>query len=280
MKILVTGATGRIGSRLVPRLVRRDHYVRVLVRHPESATALRAPGVDIVRGDITDARSLAQAVTDMDAIVHLAAFFRGATPAQAQAVNVDGTVALAHAAVAAEVQQFVFISTNLVYGPGHGERFREQHPLHPTSAYPISKLAAEQALLTLHQTQGLGLRILRLAFVYGEGDPHLTEGMRWFSNWNSNQEMHLVHHADVGQAVALVLDTPNIDGQIYNVADDEPTAAGDIVRLLGADIALDATSRPLDPAFHQLVDTSKIRWDLGFRPVYPSLRDAVAAGAL
>ncbi len=280
MKILVTGATGRVGSRLVPRLLQRGDHVRVLARDPDSAAALYAQGAHIVRGDLTDADSLAQAVTEMDAIVHLAAFFRGATPEQAQAVNCDGAIAMARAALAAKVGRFLFTSTNLVYGPGHGGRFQEQEPSKPTSPYPKSKAAAEKALRAMHETQGLGLRILRLAFVYGDGDPHLTEGMRWFRSWNPGQQMHLVHHADVAQAVLLTLAAPQIDGQVYNVADDVPVAAGDILHLLGEDPAPDATSRPIDPAFQQLVDTSKIRRDLAFRPQYPALRDAVAAGAL
>lgn len=280
MKILVTGATGRVGSRLVPHLLQRGDTVRVLARNPESATALQAQGADIAGGDLTDTGSLAQAVADMDAIVHLAAFFRGATPEQALAVNLDGAIAMAQAALDEKVPRLVFVSTNLVYGPGQGVRFREQDPPHPASAYPKSKLAAEQALLALHQTHGLALRIVRLAYVYGDGDPHLSEGLRWFRSWNPSQEMHMVHHADVAQAIALVLDANGIDGQIYNVGDDEPVTAGDIMRLLDEEIAPDAARRPIDPAFQQLVDTSKIRHDLGFRPIYPSLHDAEAAGAL
>ncbi len=280
MRVLVTGATGRVGSRLVPRLIQRGHAVRVLVRDPASAAALQAQGSHLVRGDLTDADSLAQAVAGMDAVVHLAAFFRGATPEQAQAVNCDGTSALARAALAAKVARFVFTSTNLVYGPGHGGRLAEQEPARPTSPYPKSKAAAEAALLALQATQGLGLRILRLAFVYGDGDPHLTEGLQWFRGWNPAQQMHLIHHADVAQAVSLTLAAPGVDGEIYNVADDAPVAAGEILHLCGEDPAPGAASRPIDPAFHQLVDTSKIRRALGFRPQYPALRDAVAAGAL
>lgn len=280
MNILVTGATGRVGSRLVPRLLQNGNGVRVLVRNPESASALHAQGADIAQGDLTDTDSLERAVEGMDAIVHLAAFFRGATPEQAQAVNLNGTIALAQAAQAAKVPRFVFTSTTLVYGPGHGARFQEQDPPHPASAYPSSKAAAEQALLTMHSTHGLGLGILRLAFVYGDGDPHLAEGLRWFRNWNPSQEMHMVHHADVAQAVELVLNAPTMDGEIYNVADDTPAGAGDILRLFDEDITPEATRLPIDPAFHQLVDTTKMCRDLGFHPIYPALRDAVAAGAL
>lgn len=124
------------------------------------------------------------------------------------------------------------------------------------------------------------MRIVRLAFVYGEGDSRLQEGLQWFHNWNPGQKIHMVHHADVAQAIMLVADKKGIDGQIYNVADDEPVEAGEIMRLFGEPIAEDAASREWDTAWMQLVDTQKIREELGFQPVYPRLRDAVAAGAL
>ena len=280
MKILVTGATGRIGSRLVPRLLLRGDSVRVLARNPESTDSFRKQGLEIAIGDLLDGESLVRAVHDVEAVVHLAAYFRGATPDEVQKVNLDGTLALAQAAVDGNVNRFVFASTNLVYGPGHGTVFQEQAPPQPDSPYPVSKFAAEQALMKFHQAQGLDLRILRLAFVYGEGDPHLAEGLRWFRQWNPNQQMHLVHHADVAQATILALDTPGIDGEIYNVADNEPVAVGEIMRLYGENIAEEALIRPLIPAWHQLVDTGKIRNELGFHPIYPALRDAVSAGRL
>src|SRR5512143_1477222 len=110
MKILVTGATGKVGSRLALRLARRGDSVRALVRDPARATALREH-VELVRGDLLDAPSLEAAVRGGDAIVHCAAFFRGATPEQAHAVNDLGTQHLASAARAASVKRFVFTST-------------------------------------------------------------------------------------------------------------------------------------------------------------------------
>jgi nucleoside-diphosphate-sugar epimerase len=216
----------------------------------------------------------------MDAVIHLAAFFRGATPEQSQAVNVAGTTALAQAAIEAGVRRFVFASTNLVYGPGDGRTFREEDPVLPSAPYPQTKAAAEQALMELHRLHGLGLRIVRLAFVYGEGDPHLQEGLRWFRNWNSGQRMHLIHHADVAQALMLTADAGGIDGRIYNAADDEPVAVGEIMKLHGEPAEEGAAERALDPAWLQLVDTGNIKRELGFAPIFPTLYAAAAASAL
>jgi nucleoside-diphosphate-sugar epimerase len=280
MNILVTGATGRVGSRLVPRLLQRGDSVRVLIRNPDRAQFLKEHGAEIISGDLLNPETLTQGVANMDAVIHLAAFFRGATPEESQTVNLEGTLALARASLDAGVPRFIFASTNLVYGPGNRDLFKEDDPVQPATPYPISKAAAEQALMELHRMQGLGLRIVRLAFVYGEGDPHLQEGLQWFRNWNPMQRIHMVHHADVAQAITLAADKRGIDGQIYNAADDEPVTAAEIMRLYGEPVAEDAVNRALDPSWQQFVNTGKIRRELGFQTIYPSLRDAVAADAL
>ena len=280
MKVLVTGATGRVGSRLVPRLLRNGHEVRILVRSRERGEALAALGAEPVVGDLLEPDSLKPAVRGVEAVVHLAAFFRGASEEEAHAVNASGTSSLAAAALEADVPRFVYTSTNLVYGPGQGRTFTEADPPNPDSAYPASKAASESELLKLHQSHGLGVRILRLAFVYGDGDPHLREGLVWFRNWNPAQRFQMVHHADVAQAVLLALNADDRNGEIYNVADDEPVAAGEILRLMNEPVADDADKRPVDLAWVQLVDTSKIKEQLGFRPIYPTLRSAVLGNAL
>jgi nucleoside-diphosphate-sugar epimerase len=116
MIILVTGATGKVGSRLSKRLARRGAQVRALVRDPTRGADLRQAGIELVEGDLLQVETLAAAVRGVDAVVHCAAFFRGATPEQAQAVNDLGTQQLANAARAAAVKRFVFTSTGLVYG--------------------------------------------------------------------------------------------------------------------------------------------------------------------
>jgi len=280
MRILITGATGKVGSRFAPRLLQREDTVRVLVRRAERAEFLRQQGAEIVIGDLLQPDTLAQAVAGVEAIVHLAAFFRDATAEEAQAVNQAGPRALAQAALQAGVPRFVFASTNLVYGPGRGRPACEDDTPQPSHAYPESKAAAEQALLELHRTQGLGLRLMRLAFVYGEDDSHLADVAGWLRTWNPAKRLHMVHHADVAQALLLALDTPGIDGRIYNVADDEPVSAAEILRFLDEPVPQEAEAPPLDDPFEGIVDTARIRNELGFRPVYPSFQAAREAGVL
>jgi nucleoside-diphosphate-sugar epimerase len=280
MTTLVTGATGRLGSRFVPRLLAEGERVRVVVRNAEAADTLRARGAEVVVGDLREPAGRGEALEGVEAAVHLAAAFRGVPEEEARAVNYTATVDLARAAVAAGVERFVFASTNLVYGPGRGRPVRETDDPAPTGAYPESKVAAEEALRALHSSDGLGLRVVRLAFVYGEGDPHLGESLRWAATWPAHQRLHLVHHADVGQALLRALRCSGTDGMTFNVADDAPVTAVELHDLNGEPVPEDAATRPLDDPWEGIVDTTAARTTLGFRPIFPTVYTAKAAGAL
>ena len=275
MKILVTGATGKVGSRLAKRLALRGDHVRALVRDAAKAAELRGAGIELAEGDLLKADSLAAAVRGVDVVVHCAAFFRGATPEQAHEVNDLGTQILASAARAAAVKRFVFTSTGLVYGASGGRLVDEDAPCAPTAAYPVSKLAAERFLLGL---DGLDVRVLRLPFVYGDGDAHIAEAVPMMRGFPPEQRQSLSHHADVAQAVARLVDAPAPAHRIYNVVDDEAPTLAELFASVGA-APPDGSSAAMARAFDSIMDGRRIREDLGFRPRYPRLADAVAAGA-
>lgn len=275
MKILVTGATGKVGSRLAKRLALRGDHVRALVRDAAKAAELRGSGIELAEGDLLKTDSLAAAVRGVDVVVHCAAFFRGATPEQAHEVNDLGTQLLASAARAAAVKRFVFTSTGLVYGASGGRLVDEDAPCAPTAAYPVSKLAAERFLLGL---DGIDVRVLRLPFVYGDGDAHIAEAVPMMRGFPPEQRMSLGHHADVAQAVARLVDAPAPAHRIYNVVDDEAPTLAELFASVGAPPP-DGSGAAMARAFDSIMDGRRIREDLGFRPEYPRLADAVAAGA-
>ncbi len=274
MQLLVTGATGKVGSRLTKRLAHRGDHVRALVRDSTRATDLRDDRIELVRGDLLDAESLAAAVRGVDAVVHCAAFFRGATPEEATAVNDLGTRHLAIAARTASVQRFVFTSTGLVYGSNGGRLAREDDACAPTAAYPVSKLAAERFLLAI---EGLEVRVLRLPFVYGDGDPHIQEVAPVMRGFPAAQRISIGHHADIAQAVARLLDTRSPAHRIYNVVDDEAPDFATLFASVGAPPP-DGSDAERARGFDALLDGTRLREDLGFKPKYPRLADAIAAG--
>lgn len=289
LPILVTGGTGKVGSRFVPRLIAAGYGVRAVVRDPESeaALALRAAGAELSVGDLTrmDETALKAAVTGTGAVVHLAAAFRsGETPEQAAAINTDAAVALARAALDAGVQRYVFASTNLVYGMGHDAIQNEESPLIPTdypSPYPASKIAAEAALAGLHRERGLDLRIARLAFVYGEGDPHIEEYLRRPMPRHSTTRLQMVHHADVAQGLLLALRAEGVAGEVFNIADDSSATYLELLRYLGESPSAEVEAAPLpDDPWFGIVENRKARRVLGYRPLYPTMYQAIDAGVM
>ncbi len=276
-KILVTGATGKVGSRFVPRLTAKGYDVTILVRDASKAI----PGAKTVVGDLYDASTLPAAVTGMDAVVHLAALFRTFTDNEGIVkTNHAGTVALGEAAVAAGVKRFVFVSTNNVYSPGYGHPAKEDDivDINDPRAYSSSKIAAEQALLQMD----LDVRILRLGFVYGEQDPHIAEIMPVLKKWglHPGSRMHMVHHVDVAQGLFLLLQQDGLNREIFNVVDDAPITLYELAESVGQEKEIfERVQGPLEDPFQGIVSSEKIR-KIGFRPLVPSFFVARDLGIL
>ncbi|WP_142685330.1 NAD-dependent epimerase/dehydratase family protein [Chitinophaga polysaccharea] len=267
MKILVTGATGKVGSRFVPRLIAKGYDVTILVRDASKAL----PGAKVVVGDLYDPGTLPQAVAGMNAVIHLAALFRTFTDDEGIVkTNHTGTIALAQAALAAGVKRFVFVSTSNVYSSGYGHPAKEDDILNINDprAYASSKIAAEQALLNMD----LDVRILRLGFVYGDNDPHIAEIMPILKKWGRHpgSRMHMVHHLDVAQGLFLLLQQDGLNGEIFNIVDDAPITLYELAASEGKEKEIfDRVEGPLDDPFEGIINAGKIR-KIGFRPLVPS----------
>ncbi|SOB78843.1 MULTISPECIES: NAD-dependent epimerase/dehydratase family protein [unclassified Streptomyces] len=285
-RILVTGGTGSVGSRLVPRLVRwageQGSSVRVLVRDEAKAAAAARLGVEVVVGDLCEEADRARALHGADVVVNVAAALRGVPDETAWAVNRDAAVALGREAAKAGVARFVHTSTNLVYGRGLGRPAVEGDRPAPDpawGAYAASKAAAETGLRALEAEAALPLVVVRLAFVYGQGDPHLAQSLQWAAHWPPHQRLAVVHHADVAQALWRAATAPGIEGRTYNVADDAPLTAWDLHVLNDRTHPGGSSQTTFDPWEGQ-VSTAAARRDLGWRPLYPSAWTAAEAGAL
>lgn len=284
MLTLVTGTTGQVGRRFVPRLLaqtRPGERARILVRDAARGERFAELGAEVVVGDLRDVEALGKAVAGVDAVVNVAAAFRGVPDEEAWAVNRDAAVELGRAALASGVQRFVQVSTGLVYGKGRGRLLTEDDESRPGGtmwgAYPESKAQAERELLAM---EDLDVRVARLPFVYGEGDPHLAQSLMWAGKWAATQRLHMGHHADVAQGLLRILHAPGIAGRIYNIADDAPVTAVELHQLNGVDVPAELYERTDPDPFFQLTSTDRIRRELGYRPLYPSVYAAREAGAL
>jgi nucleoside-diphosphate-sugar epimerase len=182
MPLLVTGATGFVGSRLATEAAHRGLEVIGTGRKADGpvVSKLEAAGVRFVAGDITDPAFAAQATRGVTQVCHLAAAWReaGAPAEHFDKVNIEGTLSLARAAAANRVAVFVFCSTIGVHARVAREPIREDSPFDVTNAYESSKLRAEQALLEFARQSPMRIAILRPADAYGPGDLRLLKLFR------------------------------------------------------------------------------------------------------
>ncbi len=151
MKILVTGANGFIGPKVVHALRGQGRDVRALVRRPERATYLGGLGAEVVTGDVTDAASLTAGIEGCTHVVHLVAIIHG-RPAQFHEVMTIGTQNLIAAAKAEGVQRFVLMSAL-----GTSDSAARTVP------YFAAKLAEERDVAA----SGLEYTTFRPSFVFG-----------------------------------------------------------------------------------------------------------------
>ena len=268
MKLLVTGVTGFVGARLLPRLVEAGVDCRALVRGGKEIPA----GVMAVEGDLQDPASLARAVEGVSAIVHLAAVFRTPDDDLIWRSNLDGTRHLIAATKAhAPDARFIMASTSNVYNSDTPHPGREGDTVAPQQAYPASKLAAEGEL----RASGLNWSILRFGFVHGDGDGHLEALPRYFASgiakFHPAARMSVVHHRDIATAVNLAL-TGALDGHVVNVSDDAPTTFLELFELVGE--RLEPSAEPLTNPWHGHIDNTLAR-SLGFRPTVKTVHQAV-----
>lgn len=264
MTILVTGATGLVGARLLPRLLAAGVDCRALVRAGKTLD-----GVNCVEGDLFDSSTLDRAVAGISGIIHLAAVFRTQDTDLIWKSNLEGTQNLISAVKThAPDARFIFASTSMVYEsgshPGH-----EDDSLDPKNPYSASKVAAEQAL----RTSDLNWAILRFPFVYGDGDGHLEAlpKLAIAHKLHPATRLSTIHHRDVATAIQLALNG-SLDGKIINITDEAPTSIYELAKLVGEPV--ESSSEPLETPWRMHVDGTLAR-SLGFKPSVRTIYQAI-----
>jgi nucleoside-diphosphate-sugar epimerase len=163
---LVTGGSGYFGSLLVRRLVDRGHAVRVL---DLADVDDRPAGVEVVRGDVRDRATVAEAVAGCDVVFHnVAQVPLAKDPELLRTVNVDGTQRLLDAARVARVRKVVHTSSSAVFGVPRSNPVLPTTVPEPREAYGHAKLAAEWACLATANA-GLDVSIVRPRTILGHG---------------------------------------------------------------------------------------------------------------
>jgi nucleoside-diphosphate-sugar epimerase len=245
MRVLVTGATGFIGSHLIERLLGSASQLRALVRHGTDASSLDARGIEVVRGDVRDRDAVRHAMADREVVYHLARAPRGSPAKIMQAINVEGTANVGRAAARAGVARLIHASSAAVYGEGvKCSAVHEDGPLNPVSEHGRSKLRAEQALRSQHDPGPVPVVIARISTVLGpraEGWRGLFAALEakrfWMPGAGLNYH-HLADVADIVEGLLLCATVPDIEGRAYNLTGAEATRLRDMLQLMVRELGI------------------------------------------
>jgi 2-alkyl-3-oxoalkanoate reductase len=247
MRVLVAGATGAIGSRLVPQLVERGHEVIGTSRSPKRAGRLRARGAEPVVLDLLDPSAVQKVVAAAgpDAIVHEATALAGVSDfknfdrsfARTNRLRTEGTDALLDAARTTGVRRFVAQSfTGWPYAREGGQVKTEEDPLDPTPVPAMRETL--DAIRNLEQTVvDAGGIVLRYGGFYGSPDDpslELVRKRRFPIVGDGGGIWSFVHLEDAAAATVLAIErgAPGI----YNIVDDEPAPVREWLPALAAAI--------------------------------------------
>src|SRR3954451_24412480 len=302
MRIFVAGASGAIGTRLVPQLIDRGHEVIGTHRSPRNAERLRARGAEPVALDLLDAGAVRKAVlaSEPEAIVHEATsladlrFSRNFDRvfAQTNRLRTEGTDALLAAAREAGVHRFVAQSyASARYAREGGPVKSEDDPLDPTPVPAMRETIAAMRYLDEAVTAAGGIA-LRYGGFYGAQNDGLIEPVRkrQFPIVGDGAGVSsFIHLDDAAAATVLALEH---DGRgIYNVVDDEPAPVREWLPVL-AEVLGAKPPRRVPRWLARLfageaavmigtesrgASNAKARRELGWEPRYPSWREGFAA---
>ncbi len=308
--MLVTGATGFVGSFLCRRLLDKGHHVRGTLLATESPSALPFGVEPAPVEPLGPETRWTEALSGIDTVIHLAARVHimddpAADPlTEFRKVNTAGTARLAAEAAAAGVRRLVFVSSIKVNGEESSVPYTERAPLNPTDPYGISKREAEDLLRRIEAETGLEVVVLRPTLVYGPGVKanfrNLMKAvlcgvplpLASIANRRS-----LVYVGNLADAVAACAVHPQAGGKTYLISDGDDISTPELVRRLAAALGVPPRLFPVPVFLMRMVgavagrraaidrlagsltvDSSKIHRELNWTPPF-SMEEGLRATA-
>ncbi|TFH28984.1 MAG: NAD-dependent epimerase/dehydratase family protein [Deltaproteobacteria bacterium] len=296
-RIVITGASGFIGSHLVSGLVGADFEI-VCILEPGAENPF--VGAQTFFADICTARGLSEALTGAKVVVHLAArnhVLRETAKdplLEYRRVNVEGTRKVVQAARKQGVGLFVHVSSIKAMGEGTGGILDETAPRQPSTPYGISKLESEEAVRSGVDGTEMAVVIFRLPMVYGPGNKgNLPRLIRWadrglpFPLVQPDSLRSMVYVGNVVAAVKAVLEaypTGDAGPKTYIIKDDSDYSTrmiyssicrelGKVPRFLPLPALLGRVAGAISEDFRKVtssfrVSSAKIRKEIGFVPPF------------
>ena len=256
MRILVTGASGFVGTALCRELLARGHTVRAAVRRLVPPSAVPPRLQQILVPDIGAEFDRSALVDGVATVVHLAAIAHRSSldDAELRRVNCDAAIRLAEAA-AGSVRRFVFLSSVKVHGEDSGSgTYAEDDALDPRDSYGRSKLEAERALTDTAARCGVELVIVRPPLVYGPGvKANFLRLLGWIDSGlplpfaSVHNRRSLVYVGNLVDAIARLAEHPAARGP-FLVGDDESVSTPELVSRIASVLGRPARLLPVPPA--------------------------------
>ena len=289
MRIFVTGASGWIGSAVVPELIGAGHQVLGLARSDASAAAIAAAGAETLRGDLDDLDALRAGATSSDGVIHLA-FIHDFTQFEAS-VQADARAIEAIGAALEGSDKPLVIASGTPALPGRVATERDEFPAVGSMA---GRAANAQAALGM-AARGVRSSIVRLPrSVHGEGDrhgfiPRLIEAARdaGVSGYvgDGSSRWPAVHVLDAAPLFRLAVEGAPA-GSVLHAVGDEAVPVREIAEVIGRCLNLPVASRPSEEfgflgaifGLDQPASSDLTRELLGWRPVQPGLTEDLEEG--
>jgi nucleoside-diphosphate-sugar epimerase/2-polyprenyl-3-methyl-5-hydroxy-6-metoxy-1,4-benzoquinol methylase len=278
MKVLITGGTGFIGSRLALRCKEREYDVKALglsntLAEAQNTIELKRNGVQVAPVDLLDRDGLARELSGVDVVYHLAAAQHemNVPDQHFRDVNVDGTRNMIESAIEAGVSRFVHGSTIGVYGIIDG-RIDESTPCNPENIYGVTKLEGEK--LALSYKQKLPVVVIRIPEVYGPGDRRLLKlfkliGKNKFFMIGSGKNLHhLIYIDDLIQAFCLASEKDSAVGEVFLLAGAKPVSTNEMVETIATHLGAKGSlfRVPFGPVYGMAATMETILRPIGIQP--------------
>ncbi|QOL26494.1 NAD-dependent epimerase/dehydratase family protein [Thalassotalea sp. LPB0316] len=236
MSILVTGANGFLGSETVKAMLGQGQTgIRCLVREGSSTNGLESLDVEIMRGSLNDQGVVANALSGVDTVVHIAASKSG-SPMGMFNETVVSTEILLDEMERLGTKRLVFISSFSLYGTSlcsKGSVVDENTPVepHPEWRDPYSWVKYYQEMLCVERCNALGIELVihRPGVIYSDEKDMFSPrvgfalpGMPFFLIVGGSAKVPFVHVKNCALAVALSVDNPDATGEVFNLVDETP----------------------------------------------------------